>query len=326
MVRDNPSGPIGAMFLGTLDPSGEPGIVVAFEQPQTAPGFTSPVQKEVLERSHLERFRHDHLLRRGAVPFEDVKRGGDPPDFVVKTTHGEERLDCAILANESRRRAHHLFAVLRQRLFDGAGGRSFAGIAGTLAAVSFGSQLDELPPRRTDDSIVDDLLDALSEAIVDRQVHESLMEQVVQSGGFPQQLPPGAITQGSTPDGVATFVANVLYPENRIPPNLPGGLPFLLQLHFPQRVTRGEVETELQRLATKHDKGRIQHLLVSSGAPNREGICFPAEETFARLLFEGAAVNAVTTTHISKVSLHLWSAAEAFDIPISRSGRPKAPK
>ena len=316
MIADNPSGPVGSAFMGVTNASGEPGLIVMMEEPQRAPGFVAGVPRDVLERLHLERFRFDHLARRGVVPFEGVERGGDPPDFIVATALGREQLDCAILANEGRRKAHHLFGILRERLFAGAEGRTFDGIAGTLVGVSFGPHLDELPPRRTDDSIVTPLLDALAEANVDREAHSALMESIAQLGGFPGKLPPGVVTEGGTRDHETSFVANIVYPVDQIPP-LPGGLPFMVQLHFPHQVTRSEVESELQRLVTSHDKSEIEHLLVSAGAPNPDGTLFPAEEAFARLLVE-AHTKPVSANHIRKVSLHLWGGAEVFDVPVSQ--------
>jgi hypothetical protein len=60
---------------------GERVIYPAFDTPiQIASPFPS---KEALERAQLEKYRLDHLLHFGKVPFEEVERGGDPPDFLV---------------------------------------------------------------------------------------------------------------------------------------------------------------------------------------------------------------------------------------------------
>jgi hypothetical protein len=77
----------------------------------TIPMLDTPVQltpafpKETLERVQLERYRLDYLVRLGKVPFEDVRRGDDPPDFLVTRDSSAHALDCAALTLPQKRTA-----------------------------------------------------------------------------------------------------------------------------------------------------------------------------------------------------------------------------
>jgi hypothetical protein len=97
---------------------------------------------------------------------------------------------------------------LRERLIAGGGGRDFSGVAGCLLSVWFGEKLDELPPKRWDDSIIEPLLDAVADCKVDHAAIARLTQEIAERG-FPQVLPP-VIETGKTPDESAGFVANAV--------------------------------------------------------------------------------------------------------------------
>jgi len=70
---------------------------------------------------------------------------------------------------------------------------------------------------------------------------------------------------------------------------------------------------ELQRLVTNHDRNGVEWLLVSAGAPNRNGQTFLSEELLARFLFQHPE-SLSTPTHIKRVTVHIWSTGEAFEV------------
>jgi hypothetical protein len=90
----------------------------------------------------------------------------------------------------------------------GADDRDFSGIAGCLVSVWFGEHVNGLPPKRSDDSVVEPLLDLLAETEVDRDGIARMMQEVAERG-FPQMMPP-VISSKSTPDNSAGFIANVV--------------------------------------------------------------------------------------------------------------------
>jgi hypothetical protein len=306
---------IGATTMGVVTDTGERMMIIVSEQPERMPGFTGELTKETLERYHLERFRIDVLLRSGSVPFEGVERGPDPskpPDFLVHTPDGATSLDLVALARSDRRNSYRLFEHLQSRLQAGVGNRDFTGVAGCILSVWFGPHLDDLPPKRTDDEIVDELLDLIAASRVDHQGHAKMMESVAQHG-FPEHYPPIMAT-GKTAGEKAGFVANIALPPERAG-ELPGGLGFQLQLHAPMPVTKAMAMTELSRIVEQHDQPHIEHLVVTAGGPDRNGIRYPTEELIAALLFEEEPP-AVKAAHLKRVTVHLWSRRETIDVAV----------
>lgn len=304
----------GCSCLSGVTEDGERTIILAMEQPERLASFPERVDKNVLERFHLERFRSDYLLRNGTVPFNSVQDGGDPPDFIVSNDHGVSGLDCVVMAQQQRRTAYQLLAHLEQRLDAVSGDRDFSGVAGCVVSIWFGENLAELPPRRTDDSIIEPLLDELENATVDHQAIDALLATVAASG-FPEILPP-VITQGTTPDGSAGFVANRLVAPAHAG-QIPGGRGFQIGLHTPQQWRESELQAQLQRITSDHDKPEIEHLLVTAGGPDPNGIRYPGEEAYAAFLVERDDLM-ISAEHLTQVTLHLWSTGEIVDIKVRR--------
>lgn len=287
-------------------------MVLAAEQPEQLAGFPGEIEKRTLERLHLERFRFDQILRSGASPFDGVREGADPPDFIVATTETEVRVECVQMALENRRRAHRLFGLLQERLLPGAGDRTFSGLAGSLVEVSFGPRLDELPPRRTDDSLVEPLLDTLAAATIDHEARAAFVAKAA-SGGLPAQLPPQMLLTWKTPDEAATFFANVVCPPEQARETL-GELGFAIRLQMPIQVTASEALGQLERLVAGHDKAGVDFLLITAGGPDRRGMRYPGEEMVAAFILQEEP--SVSVHHLKRVTMHLWGACEAHDIPV----------
>jgi hypothetical protein len=96
-------------------------------------------------------------------------------------------------------------------------------------------------------------------------------------------------------------------------------LGFNVLLSLPRMIKEKDVRTELQRLVSKHDNGRINQLLVIIGGPNRDGVSFPAEYTLVSWLKE-EPIGPVLAQHIEQVTVHSWIGREIFDIPVRTSG------
>src|SRR4051794_27222194 len=110
----------------------------------SVPFLDTPIQiaaqfpsKEALERAQLEKYRLDYLLRFGSIPFEDVSRGDDPPDFLVIRNGSPYGIDCAALTVQRKRTAEALFSKLINKV---AGGdiTSLHHLAGTEVMIWFG--------------------------------------------------------------------------------------------------------------------------------------------------------------------------------------------
>jgi hypothetical protein len=193
---------------------------------------------------------------------------------------------------------------LRSRLIEGAGGRDFSGIAGCELPIWFGESLADLPPRRSDESIIEPLLDAMAEARVDRNAVARLTNEIAERG-FPSVMPP-VIEQGATPDGSAGFIANVNFGAQS-GQLYSTGLGFDVQLSRPTPTTATDVLDLLQGIVTSHDKPVIQHLIVTAGGPDRRGLRYPGEEIQAAFMAQQPGFS-VRAHYLRTVRLHLWSA------------------
>jgi hypothetical protein len=183
--------------------------------------------------------------------------------------------------------------------------------------VWFGEKLDELPPKRWDDS----LLDAIAKCKVDHAAIARLSQEVAERG-FPQVMPP-VIETGKTPDESAGFVANaVLGPTEGA--RFSTGLGFEVQLHLPEQVTYSSAKANLDRIVSQHDQPEIEHLLLTAGGPDRTGRRLPSEEAIAGFLAEQPGLH-VEVEHLQRVTLHLWSARRIVDVPV-RSNEGDQPK
>lgn len=302
------------MFLGGTTEDGEPMLIITAENPDKIQGFDREVDKARLERFHLECYRSDHVLQFGEAPFEAVA-AGDRPDFTVTTGGQQVRLDCAALADDHRRLGFRLIGHLRERLVAGGGGRDFSGVAGCLLSVWFGATLDQLPPKRWDDSIIDPLLDAIAECKVDHAAIARLTQEVAERG-FPQVFPP-VVATGRTTDESAGFVANaVLGPTEGT--RFSTSLGFEIQLHLQDQMTYRGAKARLDRIVSQHDQPHIEHLLLTAGGPDRTGMRFPGEEVIAGFLLEQPGLD-LEVAHLKRVTLHLWSARRIVDVRV----RPK---
>jgi hypothetical protein len=310
--------PISAIMLTATTADGEPLLILACDSVEWHDWSSESrsISQGQLERLHLDRFRADALADGGVDPLVDAEPGDDPPDFIVRDTAGVSRgLDCSTYGLSQRRTAHTLFEQLQVRLAAGAGGRSFDGIQGCVLGVWFGSTLDDLPPRRSDDTIIKPLLDAMADCVVDR---EALADYFAETGGRPptvgSQGPP--LSKGEISDGLAGFVANVVAPTGI---GLGDGLGFAVQLTMGDRVPLSRALGVLQKLVTDHDKAEISHLLVSAGAPDRRGRRFVGEEAVARFLLDHGEVT-VRANCIERVSVHLWGERSIHEIRVEQGG------
>lgn len=263
--------------------------------------------KEVLERVQLEKYRLDCLVRTGSVPFEDVRRGAEPPDFEVMCAESWRRLDCVALTIEQKRLAEALFTKLIEKVAIAGEDRPLEHLAGTQVAMWFGHG-SQLPPRATDHSTVTEIVDSLVQVEVDREGIAKLTADIA-AHGFPEKFPSGFTVVDTQRFGFQVTPVDSWQPSNALSEQLG----FDLSLSYTLAIT--DIYSELQRLVSGHDNGKIDELLVVVGGPNRDGICFPAEHLFGPWLRENP-VEPLTAQHISRVTAHVWLSGDVLDLPL----------
>jgi hypothetical protein len=270
---------------------------------------TSLPSKELMERVQLEKFRLDYLLRFGALPFDNVRRGQEPPDFVVESDGHPLGLDCAALALGSRRRADAMFTAFMARLAESTD-KPFPNLQACDVVLWF-RHGRSAPPGRADEAAIGEVVDTLERIEVDRAKIADFAAEVAKNG-FPAQFPQGMPIVDKGWFGLQ--VTPVPGWQARSP--IATQLGFNPILHFSVRVD--EVHEEIRRLVQSHDNPRTEHLVLSAGPPNRDGMCFRAE-SFADLVLRERPLKAVPTSHIRRISVHIWITGEIFDIPVTPS-------
>jgi hypothetical protein len=276
-------------------------LVLGYEWPVPWLRPTSRLLKADIEALHLLRYAADHRLALGAHAFTEPI-AGDAPDFKVTVGGATMGLDCAAVAVQERRQAHSLFVNLRQRIVQNP--VAFGHLGGFMIYLWFPDQNGiQLPFHVNDDSAIQELLQAL--ASYTPAVHATTLSGT----SLPEQLPEFGMVE--TTLGAAFYAV----PFRSAVPDTAFASVMGFDLGFAFTTEHSSTSTwrELERLVVQHDKPGTDWLLLSAGAPNAEGLTFPTEELVARLLIEHPQ-SLRPTVHISRVTLHIWSTGEAFEI------------
>jgi hypothetical protein len=268
--------------------------------------------KEALESAQLEKYRRDHLVYFGFVPFEEVKRGNDPPDFIVKGTQGDLTIDCTALALEGRRRAEALFNRLVERLVN-RGSSGWKNLASCNVSVTF-NEASQLPPRKHDSS-VDVEIEAGLASIVVNHARLAQFSAEVRRDGFPSEWPSDVKIPQFRHERFSLVVNPVANWQPR--DQLSASLGFHLNLQYAVAVTLHNFSSELNRVVTQHDNPATQQLLLSIGGPGLNGYFYPAESMLGELL-RNNPLQQVEARYIERVTAHIWETGDIIDIPIAR--------
>lgn len=297
------------LLVGMSGQSGvlsEPTRWVALEQsiPWTRPD--APLNKALLEWTHVQRFAADCRGSTGSEAFAAIEPNpNDPPDFFAVLPDGQRiGVELAAFAIEERRSAEALFRNLRDKLVLQHRHRT-GHLTGCTVIVWYGKDQNPntRPHKKTDDAAAEELIEAL---VAYRPDIAALRMQV--SKGIPLQMPP---LGPETISADATFYAVPFL--NAVPTG-----PFVsitgynIVLAYTTVHTAASVNSTIQRLVREHDKKGVDTLLITSGAPDRSGAMYPLEQVISDFYLQHPT--ALQTDHISRVILHRWTTGDAYDL------------
>jgi hypothetical protein len=283
--------------------AGGPTFVVCYESPVSRAEGPGLIDKESLERLHLDRYQTDVVVA-GGTPYARATRGADPPDFSVTDVAGATfGLECTQLTLSRRRLATAAFDVIRQAIAQEPRSR-FLHLAGwhlymwfrSDAAIALG-----LPPRPADRPAIEAILAALDAY---RPGHD-----VPLATELPDSMP--AITFAGTTDGARFYAVPMI---NALPLSLFfAATGFELGLAYSTTHTAQDGWDEIMRLVADHDRPGVDHLLVSVGAPNSKGMSYLAECFL--LDFMLAQPHVLTPpVHIRRISVHSWPSGSIVEL------------
>jgi hypothetical protein len=81
---------------------------------------------------------------------------------------------------------------------------------------------------------------------------------------------------------------------------------FELGFAFATVIRQGEAWDRTQRLVTAHDRSGVDELIISAGAPTKQGLAFPSDGVLASLVLSAAEERALEATHIRRIFVHAW--------------------
>lgn len=275
--------------------AGEPVEVISYE-------WAEPIRfthdRERTEEHHLERFNTDHVRGLGKRAFDSFARGANPPDFVIESDGVPSNLDVTHLVLEKRARAHAIFNVVREAaLARGLG--SFRHLRGHLVYVLSVDNGAGLPRR------VPDVLNAVMSL---------------------RPRPAGASATDTNPFGdnipaIREWGMAIAWPLRKAMPSHFFALMGFELIHVEADLIReSEAWAALQHVVSRHDKPEIDTLLVTVGAPIRNGFTFPSDRLVARLALKKLEAGAtITPTYLTDVFVHQWPMRAIYRI------RPRLP-
>jgi hypothetical protein len=295
-----PWGAPAVFWLAGTSVDGEPMVRIASEWPLSWVRTVEPLPKRERETLCLRRFGTDATLARGgAHPFYDLREGDDPPDATVETGQGRIGIELTTLALEDRRPVNRRFGELRAEL-ERREPAAFSRLVGHLAYIWFRDRPDG-PPVRPHARSDAEALDELVQALADYEPRSDILE--AEPGTAPPDTMPEVHFADTTAGGRFYAV--------RFGGAVPGSTLFTragfdIGLAYTTQVTAPSAWRDVQRLVDRHDRPRVDVLLVTAGGPDDRGNVYPSEEVAAQLLIEHPQHLARSPTHIKEVLLHSW--------------------
>ncbi|MFF4988659.1 hypothetical protein ACFY19_15780 [Streptosporangium saharense] len=294
--------PAGTAAVGRNE-AGVPWLGIASETPFSWLRVSEPVPKQQLEFLHIQRLAVDHRLATNRELYDAVVvPETDPPDFHVLAGGKQAGCELTVLSIQQRRQAQALFFEVAKRL--GLQHRHRIGhLTGYHVSMWFGTADDPtgLPFQRTDH----DAHDRLVEALVAFQPDPDQLK--APGGELPKQFDARPVR---TPDDASFFAVPLV---GGVPASgLFGTTGISLGLAFQSDHTAQQEWANLRAIVQRKDRPTNDFLLISVGAPDRQGQCFLSEELLADFMLQHP--EELTTNHLSSVILHFWSTGRAFEL------------
>jgi hypothetical protein len=279
-------------------------LLISYEQPIPYFDPVSLMDKTSTENLHMGKYCTDYRITNGNLPYSNLRTNkNDPPDFIAVHSGEEVRIDCAQFTIEKHRTAQALFNSIRKTALSEPR-EKFDHLSGSLVLMWFrdGDSLG-LPPRASDDQQVKQIIEALARYTVD---HSGL---ILPGGSLPPLMP--SLNEQTLPGG-CTFYSTPITPEVM-------SSRFFMMIGFELGLVYGTSHTstsaweEIGRLVTNHDQAVIDDLIITAGAPGRDGIGFVSEYALARFMLRRPQMIA-PPSHLRRVMIHLWQTGEIVQL------------
>ena len=265
-----------------------PIAVVGYEWPER---FNPHRTSEAKERQHLARFELDHAAglgeRRYTTDPARVPTGADPPDFVCERNGRSVGVELTQLLLGERAEMHAILGRLAQ-LAMAVNRDRWRRLAGRIAYVSFTDGPARRPPK--DEPDLQLVVRELRSVVPVDPLYDKL----------PDQIDPAIVHQFAG----GTIVTAPLDADPGSPFYRFTG--FELGFAFTTVIRQEDAWDRARRLVTTHDRPGVDELIISAGAPTKQGLAFPSDGVLASLVLGAAQGDALQATHIQRIFVHSW--------------------
>ena len=260
------------------------------------------IDQSTIERLHFERFRTDELLAFGEMPYSGRILQDDRPDLVIEMDQIRVGIDCCQFMDQEAKVVHSLFNTLKAELKK-QGPDAFSAIHGSTITLLFGYPTGlGLPPKRSGVMrIAQELASALADFIPE------FPEVNSESGPFPDQIKLDMRTSSS---GIK-FYAQRWLPATHSKFFEEMGFDLTFAYTMERMISDGW--NVVRKLIKDHDTDGFDHLLVSIGAPDKDGMIFSGESAWFQEMLRFPEV-IERPQHLSRVIFHNWSNGLVHDL------------
>lgn len=285
--------------------SGGPFLAICYEWPISWLRTTEAIEQFDLEWFCLQRYRTDHALANGTIPFLDVAKGNDPPDAVITTSEGQLGVECTGLTIGARRGAHGLFRHIR-RMIALQPPVVFAALSGHMVYMWFNESDSVLtrPYRQNDEAAAKELVEALAAY---RPQPENFWRP--EGSGIPRQAPD--LKMHKTTAGASFYCTPIVTAAPSTVLFTTAG--FEISFAFTTTHVAEQEWVALWKRVKVKDREGSDWLLISAGAPDQHGNLYPAEEALADLLLTNPTA-LEPLKNLKRVTIHSWGTGKAVDI------------
>ena len=262
-------------------------IVIAYEWPIPYLSLQEQQSKEKNEATHLKRMLKDYGFSRQEELFENIIRGDDPPDFYATRKSMKFGVDVAQYTLQDRRHANAKFEEIKEYIANNCS-EKLAHLRG-FSIYFWYWEANNLDKPHIAPSELKELLDALE--------RYKPNPTIVDGDDLPEHHPGWHV--GSTKK--TSFYA---HPFTNSAPDTA----FFYKIGFklgPASFTQTNTEN--------HDHPRISQLILTCGAPNRNGFGYLSDEHLMRMAINNPMLIDIPH-HITNILVHFWTTGEIYSL------------
>lgn len=287
-----------------FDSDGAERLVISYEWPIALWPAALSMTKNQKEETHLRRFVNDYSVATGSGELYDkVTAGADPPDFLCQKDDRTVSVECTQFGVGERRKPLALLEGVRRKIMREE--IALSNLRGFFIYMVFDFGQGEIetgrPPHPNEKPSIDSLVEALKEY---KPKKEILM---LPTGALPEVAPD--IDARKTPHG-AMFYA-VPFVNGTPATDFCSKYGFELGLAYTSIHEKSALLKELSQRIDAKDNDGVDHLLVSVGAPDERGICYPAESLLVDFALADQKLD-LSPKHLKEIYLHFWSTGLIF--------------